>query len=150
VPPDDQDDLLGAPRFLIDQNVHDAVHTFLVKLGYESTLVRDLSGPGTPDAVIAYVANSAGYVVVTHDRDFRDLSRLLPDDQRGDFTQGAGQLLLQVAEPDAVRYLSQEWQTILFHFRDAQRRGIRFQLKLKDTGVTVTTNAALPRRGRRR
>ena len=93
--PNEPDERSVAPRFLIDQNVQEAVHQYLLGLGYESFWVRDLSGPGTPDDVIAYIANAEGFVVITHDGHFRDISRILPSDKRSAFRRGAGAILLQ-------------------------------------------------------
>lgn len=144
--PDERDRQPTAPRFLIDQNVQEAVHVYLLSRGYESFRSRDLSGVDAPDDIVAFIANSDGLVLITHDRDFRDISRLLPETQRGQFRRGAGQLLLQVPENRAVELIEDLWPSILFHFHDAQTRRIRFQMRMNLTGVHVVMNAATTRR----
>lgn len=129
------------PRFLLDQNVQDAVRGFLVDLGYETYLVRDTSGAGSPDSLIAFVANSQGLVLITHDRHFRRLSRLLTGEQRRAFEAGAGIVVLQVRENRSVERLRAEWRHILYHFADAQEAELRFHFVLTDSGFQVVTNA---------
>lgn len=137
---------LGQPpvpplRFLLDQNVQDAVRDFLVGLGYEVLRVRDTTGAGAPDSLIAFVANSEGLVLITHDRHFRRFSRLLTGEQRRQFEAGAGQIVLQVRETRSVERLRAEWRHILYHHADAQTQGVRFQFVLTETGFQVVTNA---------
>lgn len=64
---------------LIDENVDDRVGQVLGELGHEVTLVRDGLGRGTPDQVLAIVADQRGLIVVTHDRDLKRFSRLVPE-----------------------------------------------------------------------
>lgn len=130
-------------RFLLDQNVQDAVLDFLVELGYDVLRVRDTTGAGAPDNVIAFVANAEGLVLITHDRHFRRFSRLLTGEQRRRFEAGAGQIVLQVRENRSVERLRAEWRHILHHYADAQASGLRFQFVLTETGFHVVTNASV-------
>lgn len=145
MPPDDAGPPPAAPRFLLDQNVQEAVRQFLDAQGYQALRTRDLSGTGASDGLIAFIASSQGLVLLTHDSDFRRLDRLLPGAQRRLFERGAGQILLQVRETRSVTRFQAEWQSILFHYTDAQTKGIRFQLVLNETGIRVVTNAPLSR-----
>ncbi len=130
-------------RFLLDQNVQDAVLDFLVGRGFETLRVRDTTGAEAPDSLIGFVANSQGLVLVTHDRHFRRFSRLLAGQQRRQFETGAGHIVLQVRENRSVERLQAEWRHILHHHADAQESGLRFQFVLTDTGFQVVTNAAV-------
>lgn len=131
-------------RFLLDQNVQDAVRDFLVDLGYEVLRVRDTTGAGAPDSLIAFVANSQGLVLITHDQHFRRFSRLLTGEQRRQFEAGAGHIVLKVRENRSVERLRAEWRHILHHHADAQASGLRFQFVLTNTGFQVVTNALVP------
>lgn len=100
-------------RFLLDQNVQDAVRIFLVERGYEALTVRDTTGAGAPDSLIAFVANSQGLVLITHDQHVRRFSRLLSGEQRRQFEMGAGHIGLKVRENRSVERLQAEWRHIL-------------------------------------
>ncbi|MBA3643203.1 MAG: DUF5615 family PIN-like protein [Chloroflexia bacterium] len=134
---------MATPRFLLDQNVQDSVRTFLIEQGFEALPARDLIGAGAPDNLIAFVANAQGLVLITHDKHFRRSSRLVTGAQRRQFEAGAGQIVLQVRESRSVERLRDEWRHILYHYADAQERGLRFQFVLTDTGFQVVTNAPL-------
>ncbi len=134
---------MAALRFLLDQNVQDAVRTFLIDQGFEALRGRDMTGAGAPDSLIAYVANSQGLVLITHDKHSRRFSRLVTGEQRRQFEAGAGQIVLQVRESRSVARLRDEWRHILYHHSDAQGRGLRFHFVLTDTGFQVVTNAPL-------
>lgn len=135
----------ASPRFLLDQNVQEAVRRFLIEQGYEALRTRDFSGADAPDTLIAFIAHVQGLVLLTHDSDFRWIDRLLHGDQRRRFQRGAGQILLQVRETRSLQRIQAEWRSILFHYDDAQTKGIRFQLVLNETGIRVVTNAPLVR-----
>ncbi len=128
-------------RFLLDQNVQEAVREFLVALGYDVLRVRDTTGADAPESLIAFVAKSEGCLLITHDRHFRRFSRLLTGEQRRQFEAGAGHIVLQVRENRSVERLQVEWRHILYHYADAQENGLRFQVVLTATGFQVVTNA---------
>ncbi|MCC6421701.1 MAG: DUF5615 family PIN-like protein [Gemmataceae bacterium] len=129
-------------RFLLDQNVQDAVLEYLNALGFEVLRVRDTTGADAPDSLIAFIANAEGLVLISHDRHFRHNSRLLTGAQRRQFESGAGSIVLQVRENRSVERLQAEWRHILYHYEDAQSSGRRFQFVLTETGFQVVTNAA--------
>lgn len=128
-------------RFLLDQNVQEAVREYLLALGHEVMRSRDATGTDAPDSLLAFVANSQGLILVTHDTHFRRFSRLLTGQQRRQFQAGAGHIVLKVRENRSVERLQAEWRHILYHHADAQENGLRFQLVLTETGFQVVTNA---------
>lgn len=143
MPPDDRESQPKRPRFLLDQNVQDAVLAFLAEQGYEAVPVRDVSGADAPDSLIAFIANSQGLVLITHDHHFRRLSRLLAGEQRRAFEVGAGTILLPLRENRSVERLRAEWRRILFMHEDAQLGGVRFHCRVTETGLNLTTNARI-------
>jgi predicted nuclease of predicted toxin-antitoxin system len=62
-------------RLLIDENVPDSVSNFLRERGHEVLLVRDIQPRGTPDPVIAALADKTSAIIVTFDSDFRALAK---------------------------------------------------------------------------
>jgi hypothetical protein len=64
---------VGRFVLIIDENAPDAIANFFITQGYTAYLVRDRFGAGTPDRVIARAASEMRAVVVTYDRDYRQL-----------------------------------------------------------------------------
>lgn len=128
-------------RFLLDENVPDAVGRFLARQGCEVLYARDLFARGTPDEILAFAVELDGLVLVTHDKDFKSLRRVLPQGHRTRIAEGSGQLILQVRESRAALRLEREWDAIEFHFASARRKRIRFIVRVTETSVIVTTNA---------
>lgn len=129
------------PRFLLDQNVHDAVYAFLAEQSYEVERVRDATGADAPDSLIAFVTNSQGLVLITQDEHFRRFSQLLSGEHRRRFVAGAGHINLRVREKRSAESLRAVWRHVLYHYEDAQQSGVRFQFVLDGTGFKVVTNA---------
>lgn len=68
--------------FFTDQNVPDSVGNALVAAGHQLTRLRDVMDIESPDPVIAVACSRHGQVLVSHDTDFRDISRRLGITQR--------------------------------------------------------------------
>ncbi|MGB9804974.1 DUF5615 family PIN-like protein [Desulfofundulus sp.] len=60
-------------RFLLNENISNAVARALRESGYEAVMVRDYLGKGVSDAAILKKAVEEGWIVVTCDTDFGDL-----------------------------------------------------------------------------
>lgn len=92
-------------RFLLDENVSNSVIEVLEERGHEVLLARNVFAAGTPDRLLAVLTANESLVVVTHDRDFRAITKLLPEEGRSQFRKGAGRIQLSVPEVDARVYL---------------------------------------------
>ena len=121
------------------------VARWLIARGYEVFHVRMLLAPDSPDPLIAFIANREGLMVVTHDSDFRNITDLLPTGERSRFRTGAGRIVLRVNEAYAVERLEAEWDSVLFHHAQAEKRNIRCLLTITNTGIVSTTNSTAPR-----
>ena len=96
---------MGRFVLIVDENAPDAIADFFIAQGYTAYLVRDRFGAGTPDRVIARAASEMGAVVVTYDRDYRQLAgwTAKPPNTR---YPGMGLIILSGPEPmgaDLVR-----------------------------------------------
>lgn len=131
---------MPALRFLIDQNVQMAVARWLMAKGYEVLHVRDILAADSPDPLIAFVANQEGLIVVTHDKHFRNIAKLLPVGSRNTFASGSGRISLQVNEAYAVARLEDEWDAVLFHYHCAVQRNTRCLITITNTTITAVTN----------
>lgn len=132
---------MATPRFLIDQNVQESVATFRTEEGCEVLRVREVSGQASPDRLIAFMADSAGLVIVTHDHDSRRFSKLVAGAQRAQFVAGAGVITLRVREPQAAARLRSVWRHALYHFGDAADRKARLHPVVTETSIQVVDNA---------
>ena len=68
-------------RFLIDENVADAVRRFIENRGYDVMVARDVFETGAPHEMLAFAVEHDGLILVSHDKDFKDLKRTLPQGQ---------------------------------------------------------------------
>ncbi len=128
-------------RFLIDENVADEVSQWLRSRGYEVFSARDIFAPSTPDDVLAVAIELNGLIIVTHDRDFRQLRRTLPQGTR--LTSGAGRITLGVREDRALRRLQEIWDVVEFSYARSLRLRQRFIISISQTTYLVTTSSGL-------
>lgn len=102
--------------FFTDQNVPDSVGRNLVSAGHGLTRLRDVMDTNTADPIIYVACSRSGHVLVTHDKDFRDLSRRLKVTQR-QYHNSMHRIQLSCAEPesanrimDALSLIEAEWR----------------------------------------
>lgn len=127
-------------RFLIDQNVDDVVEEHLSRAGFQCFKVREIAAANAPDQLIAFVAETEGLVIITHDRDYRVLSRLIPAGFRHKVREGAGVVHLTVKESQALNRLLECIAYIEFAYEDCKKRRIRMHLRITNSGITLTDN----------
>jgi predicted nuclease of predicted toxin-antitoxin system len=121
-------------RFLTDENVADNVGEWLRARGYEVFVARDVVARGSPDELLAFLIEVNGLIIVTHDNDFKQLRRTLPQGQRNRVTNGAGRISLSVPEARVVGRLEQVWDIVEFQYARAWSRNQRLVLTITLTG----------------
>jgi hypothetical protein len=124
-------------RFLLDENVSNSVVDVLESRGHVVLLARDVMAAGTPDAVLAVLVAHESMVIVTHDRDFRAIRRMLPERDRRRYAQGAGRLQLEIPETDASAAIEDRLPLLEFWYEDCQRKGKPFQVILQKSGIKL-------------
>lgn len=104
--------------FFTDQNVPDSVGRFIVDEGYELTRLRDVMVTNSPDPVIAIACSRSGHVLVTQDRDFRDIAKRLNVTQR-QYRQSLHRIFLSCKAvnavsrfQDALSLIEHEWALV--------------------------------------
>ena len=104
--------------FFTDQNVPDSVGDVIIDAGHELTRLRDVMDATTADPIIAVACARNGHVLVSHDRDFRHVSRRLGITQR-QFQKSLHRIQLRCPEPSSARRVSEalslieaEWHLI--------------------------------------
>ena len=88
-------------RLLIDENVPDSVAVFLRERGHDVQLVRESFGQMTPDEFIAWAGDDLEAIVVTIDKDFRQIVKRVPVGGRRRFNS-LGRISLRCRETRAL------------------------------------------------
>lgn len=91
--------------FFTDQNVPDSAGNTLVRAGHSLTRLRDVMATTTADPTIAVACSQSGHVLVSHDKDFRQVARRLNITQR-QYQNSLHRILLACPEPDAATRLT--------------------------------------------
>lgn len=65
-------------RFLLDQNIPVSVARVLTERGHETQHVRDVLRPDSPDQLIAFLAIQENFIILTHDKDFKNINASSP------------------------------------------------------------------------
>jgi predicted nuclease of predicted toxin-antitoxin system len=107
---------LKAPiPFFTDQNVPDSVGQAIIDAGHELVRLRDVMDADTPDPIIAVACSRNGHVLVSHDNDFRQVSKRLKITQR-QYQNTLHRIQLRCLEPesaqrvqDAMTIIEAEW-----------------------------------------
>lgn len=92
--------------FFTDQNVPDSVGDVLLDAGHELTRLREVMETSTADPIIAVACASTGQVLVSHDTDFRNVSRRLRITQR-QYRTSLNRILLRCPEPESAERVSE-------------------------------------------
>lgn len=102
--------------FFTDQNVPDSVGAVLLEAGHKVIRLRDVMDVATVDPVIATACATGGQVLVTHDTDFKVVSRRLQITQR-EYHQSLHRICLRCPEPSsatritaALSLIESEWK----------------------------------------
>jgi hypothetical protein len=130
-------------RFLMDENVDDAVGKYLSSLGHEVTYSRDVLNASAPDAMLLHLSLQFGLIVVTHDRDFKRLAKQVPQGLVGAVRRGAGRIQIAVSEDQAIARLAEIIDEICVNYELALRKQRRFLAQISATQVSYITNALL-------
>ncbi len=105
-------------RFFTDQNVPDSVGKVLQSAGHDLTRLRDVMDTTTADPIIAVACAQSGHVLVSHDGDFRGVSKRLGITQR-QYRTSLHRIHMRCPEPpapqrivDALSLIEFEWSLV--------------------------------------
>ena len=90
--------------FILDENVPVGVADMLVQLGHDAQFIRDYVTPGSPDSLVATVAQELDAVLISFDGDFELISPRIPKGQRQRFRK-LSRIWMRCTEPQAARRL---------------------------------------------
>ncbi len=124
--------------FFFDENVNRDMAVVLIQAGHEVIYATDVVSAGTPDQIVASVALASSYVLVTHDKDFKNIEKLLQSSELGRVSTGAGKLqLLKIDEIAAVKRVQENLDRIEFEYARCLRIGKPFFMSISKTVVRV-------------
>ena len=109
-------------RFMLDENVPASVAEMLRGQGHEAEFIRDYVPPGSPDALVATVAQEIEAIFVTFDGDFERIAPRIPRGHRARFRR-LSRVWLRCGEPQAARRLEQALSFIATEIELARRIG---------------------------
>lgn len=128
----------GSITFFFDENVNRDMAPVLVNAGHDVVYSVDVLAAGTVDQIVANVALASSYVLVTHDKDFKKLERLLSSAELGSIAKGAGKLqLLRIDEISAVQRVQENLDRIEFEYSRCMRLEKPFFMSISKTVVRM-------------
>lgn len=134
-------------RFFFDENVNRDVAEVLVNAGHEVIYSTDVLVAGTADQLVANVALSSSYILVTHDKDFKNLERLLNATDLSSITAGAGKLqLLKIDEIAAIERIRENLDRIEFEYARCIRLNQPFFMSISKTVVRMNDQSPFNKR----
>lgn len=107
--------------FLLDENVPKAMADMLIRHGHTAVFVRDYAPPGSPDQLVATVAEEINAVLISFDGDFRHIAPRIPKGQQMQFRK-LSRIWMRCFEPDGADRLEQALNLVQFEFGLAQQR----------------------------
>src|SRR4051794_34429109 len=90
--------------FMLDENIPFDVADMLVQQGHEATFVRDYVPPGSPDPLVATVAQELNAVLLSFDGDFQVIAPRIPKGHRKRFRK-LSRIWMRCDEPKAASRL---------------------------------------------
>lgn len=108
--------------FFTDQNVPDSVGRVLEEAGHKLTRLRDVMETDTADPIISVACARSGQVLVTHDNDFRQLSKRFKITQR-QYHNSLHRIQLRCLEPDSANRIKESLGLIEAEWRVSKRSG---------------------------
>ena len=108
-------------RFIFDENVPMDVAEMLERRGHVSEFIRDYVPPGSPDPLVATVAEEINAVLVSFDGDFQHIAPRIPQGQRSRFRR-LSRIWMRCDEPAAADRFEQALALIKSEFELALHR----------------------------
>ena len=111
-------------RFLIDENVHVGITALIAGFGHHVYDSREAVAVGAADENVDAMARNDGLIIVSHDRDFRELvGRNVPELGKRR-TRRLPLLQLAVVNVRSIARTRQCWSIVEHHLAYAQREGL--------------------------
>jgi hypothetical protein len=122
--------------FLVDENAPRDIVTFLESRGHEVHYVGETFVKGSPDLLLLSAAEVNGYVIITFDKDFKQLIRQLPVGVRRRTERMAGRISFSCKETVAISRIQELIGIIEAHYDFAVEQNKRFVVQMSETSIT--------------
>jgi predicted nuclease of predicted toxin-antitoxin system len=123
--------------FLLDENVPKDMADMLIRHGHTSVYIRDYVPPGSPDQLVATVAQELNAVLISFDGDFQTIAPRIPKGQRTRF-RSLSRIWMRCFEPDGADRLEQALSLVESEFALAQQRADKRMLMQVGTSYLRT------------
>lgn len=122
-------------RLFVDHNVAESAARVLESAGHALRRLRGVLPRDAPDDLVAATAIAAGEVLLTHDKDFKQLARRAGVTRRH-FSK-LDLIKLSCAEPDAAMRLAAFMSLIEHEWRYTRTHGMRMFLDIGASAIRV-------------
>lgn|SRR5487761_106516 len=122
---------------IIDNNVPDSVAEKFSSRGHKVELVREILAADAPDQLIAAFANQEGAILVSGDRDFRQIAKRIPTGSKTRFSR-LSRISIACFEPNAASRVEEEMEIIELTYAQAQKTADkRIFIVIQDKGIKI-------------
>lgn len=121
--------------FFMDNCVADSVGRLLGKAGHDVALLRDHMPADTKDPIVAMTCAMNARVLVTHDKDFKELSKKLAMSKKAS-TQ-LHRVSLRCSEPNAATRINEALSVIEAEWDRVQANSGKHQMVVEITEVAI-------------
>ena len=105
--------------FILDENVPRDMADMLIRHGHSAVYIRDYVPPGSPDPLVATIAQELNAVLISFDGDFQHIAPRVPQGQRSRF-RTLSRIWMRCFEPDGADRLEQALSLVEAEFALAQ------------------------------
>lgn len=129
--------LICAMDFILDENVPRDMADMLIEQGHSAVYIREYVPPGSPDPLVATVAQELNAVLVSFDGDFQNIAPRVPQGQRTRF-RTLSRIWMRCFEPDGAERLQEGLSLVESEFALASQRRDRRMLMWVGTSYLRT------------
>ena len=112
---------LGPMDFILDENVPFNVADMLFGHGHGAVFIRDYVPPGSPDPLVATIAEQLNAVLISFDGDFQHIAPRVPQGERARF-RSLSRIWMRCYEPDGAERLELALSLIESEYALAQQK----------------------------
>ena len=123
-------------RLLIDENVPRSVASLFRERGHDVELVTKELFPSATDDAVAAFGSLRHAIVVTFDRDFKEIIKVIPDGSKTKFRK-ASRLLLRCNEPNARRRIDELLPYVELAASRATSKGARMIMEILESRFSI-------------
>jgi predicted nuclease of predicted toxin-antitoxin system len=122
--------------FFTDQNVPDSVGEYLKSVGHQLTRLRDVMAIDTPDPIIEVACSKSGHVLLSHDKDFKQVSKRLNITQK-QYRNSLHRIILRCPEPNDVKRISEALPLIELEWL-LLNENLPMIIEIRDKGILIS------------